>query len=132
MKSTGGRITIEVSSIEIDAEDASQPNFAPGKYVKLRVADDGCGISEEQLPRIHDPYYTTKPIGVGTGLGLWTVYGLVNEHGGSIDVQSTSGTGTTFEIIFPVSTVLPESLQIRKPDKLTTNCLLYTSPSPRD
>ena len=118
MKDSGGRITIEVSNIEID-ENANQPELAAGKYVKLRVSDDGCGIVEEQLPRIHDPYYTTKPVGEGTGLGLWTVYGLVNEHGGNIDVESTPGKGTTFEIIFPISKVSPESLHVRQPKKFT-------------
>jgi len=68
----------------------------------LEVEDSGCGISDEHLPRIFDPFFTTKPTGKGTGLGLSTVYGLIKENKGHIDVKKTSDQGTTFRVELPL------------------------------
>ena len=75
---------------------------ARGDEVILEVADDGCGIPEEILPRIFDPFFTTKPVGQGTGLGLAISHGIVADHGGRIEVESTPGRGSRFRMILPV------------------------------
>jgi two-component system NtrC family sensor kinase len=72
-----------------------------GGAVWIEVADDGCGIPKENLSRIFDPFYTTKPVGKGTGLGLSLAYGIVKKHAGSIEVRSEPGAGTTFRITLP-------------------------------
>jgi CheY-like chemotaxis protein len=78
----------------------------PGHYVNIRIQDTGTGMDEQQLQRIFDPFFTTKEMGKGTGLGLSVVYGVVKGHGGYIDVKSTPGRGTCFEIFFPASSAV--------------------------
>jgi len=101
MRLKGGKITIEVDSIKIDAELAKSMELEKGRYVVLRVSDEGCGIPKELHQRIHDPYFTTKPVGEGTGLGLWTVHGIAREHRGQVHVESVENEGTTIEVYFP-------------------------------
>jgi two-component system NtrC family sensor kinase len=72
-----------------------------GVKVVVEVSDTGVGIAPENLPKIFEPFYTTKEVGRGTGLGLAVCYGILTEHGGTLDVQSTMGTGTTFTITLP-------------------------------
>ncbi|WP_298815150.1 hybrid sensor histidine kinase/response regulator [Chloroflexus sp.] len=97
-----GAITIATSPVQIDPEQIHLlPNLAPGTYAALQVSDTGCGIDPALLPRIFEPFFTTKPHGKGTGLGLSTVFGIVKQHRGHIDVQSKPGQGTTFTIYFP-------------------------------
>lgn len=72
------------------------------QQVFVEIADNGCGMAPQVVNRIFDPFFTTKPVGVGTGLGLSLAYGIVNKHGGRIDVSSTVGVGTTFRITLPV------------------------------
>jgi len=72
-----------------------------GVKVVVEVSDTGVGIAPENLPKIFEPFYTTKEVGRGTGLGLAVCYGILTEHGGTLDVQSTVGTGTTFTITLP-------------------------------
>lgn len=99
---TGGTIYIETGRLQIDEARARQhPNERPGDFVSLRVRDTGCGISPEHLPHIFEPFFTTKGAGKGTGLGLATVFGIVKQHDGWIDVKSEIGIGTTFDIYFP-------------------------------
>ena len=100
----GGQLNIRISQREIDAGQARQSVEArPGKFISLSAADSGCGIPPENLSRIFEPFFTTKELGKGTGLGLATVYGIVKQHHGWIEVESVLNKGTTFQIYFPVS-----------------------------
>lgn len=98
----GGDLLIETASVEFDELAASQHAHArPGSYVRLSVSDTGSGIPAEILPMIFDPFFTTKDVGKGTGLGLATVFSIVQQHHGWINVYSEVGRGTTFRIYFP-------------------------------
>jgi CheY-like chemotaxis protein len=98
----GGRITVQVREVLLDLEEKGGITNGPGKYALLAVSDNGIGIPEANLPRIFDPYFTTKPQGKGTGLGLAVVYGIVREHRGEIRVRSTPGKGTKMEVFLPL------------------------------
>jgi len=98
----GGQLIIETSGVEFDELAASQSAQArPGSFVCLSVSDSGCGIPPEILPKIFEPFFTTKDVGKGTGLGLATVFGIVQQHQGWINVYSELNHGTTFRIYFP-------------------------------
>lgn len=98
----GGSLTISTSrSIIVGFEDDAPANIPPGRYVRLTVTDTGYGISPEKLPRIFDPFFSTKEVGKGTGLGLSIVFGIVQQHKGFIKVTSSAGHGATFSIWFP-------------------------------
>lgn len=97
-----GRITIKTSMAKLDeAFCDNHPGFSAGTYVSLSVSDNGCGISKEAIVNIFEPFFTTKGLGKGTGLGLATVYGIVKQNGGLIDVTSQIDIGTTFRLFFP-------------------------------
>jgi PAS domain S-box-containing protein len=98
----GGQLVIETSGVEFDEFAATQSAQArPGSFVCLSVSDTGCGIPAETLPKIFDPFFTTKDVGKGTGLGLATVFGIVQQHDGWLNVYSEVGHGTTFRIYLP-------------------------------
>ena len=108
----GGQLVISINPRTIELEyTQTNAEARPGRFVSLSVTDTGTGISAESLPRIFDPFFTTKEVGKGTGLGLATVYGVVKQHQGWIEVESQVGQGATFHIILPVSSqnVLPVS-----------------------
>jgi signal transduction histidine kinase/ActR/RegA family two-component response regulator len=100
----GGKVIMELSTVEMAIEVARQRGLSrQGQYVHLAVSDSGCGISAEHLPRIFDPFFTTKDVGKGTGLGLATVYGIIQQHRGCIEVESIVDVGTTFHVYLPAS-----------------------------
>ena len=99
----GGIIEVVLKNEALDENVTSRyPDLNPGRYVNLTVSDTGHGISEEDMDRIFDPYYTTKDVGKGTGMGLAVVHSIVKEHNGIITVKSKAGKGTTFSIFFPM------------------------------
>lgn len=101
----GGQLTIQTGMVSLDSQSLrSHPKGRPGRFVRLSVTDTGCGIAPEHLPRIFEPFFTTKDVGKGTGLGLATVFGIVEEHQGWIEVETHPGKGTTFHICLPYST----------------------------
>ena len=98
----GGRLAIEVSNVTLDEAGARElGGLGPGDYVSLAVRDSGVGMSEEVRSRLFEPFYTTKPPGSGTGLGLAMVYGVVSQGGGCITVESQPGAGSLFRILLP-------------------------------
>jgi len=98
----GGALTIGISVLELGLHDcAGRPEARTGKFACLSVSDRGCGIPEENLPRIFEPFFTTKEVGKGTGLGLATVYGIVKQHQGWIEVKSRVNQGATFKVFLP-------------------------------
>ena len=97
-----GGIVIETRKITFDAEYRGEhPDFVPGDFVLLAVGDDGCGMDRETLDNLFEPFFTTKEVGRGTGLGLATIYGIVKQNNGFIDVHSEPGRGSTFKIHLP-------------------------------
>ena len=99
----GGEIFVETGNVEINETLAKYYVVKPGKYVKIQVVDKGIGMDEKTKARIFEPFFTTKEMGRGTGLGLASVYGIVKNHAGFIDVESQVGKGTTFIVYFPAS-----------------------------
>jgi PAS domain S-box-containing protein len=98
-----GLIEVRLDTETVTAEAASMmPDLHPGRYVRLAVSDSGCGMDKETVSRIFDPYFTTKPHGQGSGLGLSIVHGVVRNHDGAISVYSVPGSGTRFVLYFPV------------------------------
>jgi PAS domain S-box-containing protein len=98
----GGKLAIRIAVVSVDpAHVELHPDARVGNFVCVSTSDTGCGIPKENLSRIFEPFFTTKEIGKGTGLGLATVYGIVKQHQGWIEVQSTLGKGTTFGIYIP-------------------------------
>lgn len=104
----GGRLAIGTAIVELTDEDALQhPTMSPGRYAVLTVADTGQGMDAATRAQIFQPFFTTKPAGKGTGLGLAMVYGTVKQMGGFIWVYSESGSGTTFRLYFPTTSEIP-------------------------
>ncbi|MBN1297539.1 PAS domain S-box protein [bacterium] len=97
-----GRITIETHRVKIEKNSKTDKISIPGDYVLLVVSDNGCGMDRETLNKLFEPFFTTKGVGEGTGLGLSTVYGIVNQNSGFIAVTADPGIGTTFKIYLPL------------------------------
>ncbi len=99
----GGDLYIQTERIRIDRNHEHSFQVDPGLYVKISITDSGIGMDEETRIRVFEPFFTTKEVGRGTGLGLASVYGIVKNHGGFINVYSEKGIGTTFNIYLPAS-----------------------------
>ena len=109
----GGRIDIELGHIRVDETGLAGTKLAPGEYVRLSVRDTGCGMPPEVKARIFEPFFTTKAEGAGTGLGLAVVYGIVEQIGGAIVVDTEVGQGTAFHLYLP-PTVEQEAAVVRE------------------
>jgi CheY-like chemotaxis protein len=103
-----GRLEIEVARAEtVPGDPAGAPGPETGPFVRISVADNGCGMEAEVIERIFDPYFTTKEKGVGTGLGLAVVHGIVAKHGGTVRVESAPGRGSAFHVYLPLADLAP-------------------------
>lgn len=100
----GGILDIELNNRVVKETDTDPPEgIGPGDYVILSITDTGTGIPDEIIDRIFDPYFTTKPLGQGTGMGLAVVHGILKNHNAAVQVKSRSGHGTCFKIFFPAT-----------------------------
>jgi len=108
-----GEVTIQTGNVTFGPAD---PGFLPGDFVMLAVADDGAGMDKETLAQIFEPFFTTKGVGEGTGLGLPTVYGIVRQNQGFIDVRSEPSRGTVFKIYLPRHTEKSAGVPDRGPE----------------
>ena len=99
----GGKLSLETENLHLDERNARLKQLSPGRYVKISVVDEGVGMSKEVQRRIFEPFFTTRKFGTGTGLGLASVYGIIKNHDGHIEVQSAPGDGTAFMLYLPAS-----------------------------
>ncbi|MCD6585639.1 MAG: PAS domain S-box protein [Desulfobacteraceae bacterium] len=118
MEETGGNLTINVEITSLTQDAANHfPDLSAGKYVKIVITDTGPGIDRKIINRIFDPYFTTKEIGKGSGMGLAVVAGIIKNHSGGITVGSQPGKGATFTVLFPVTAENPVKA-VAPPDEL--------------
>ena len=128
-----GTIEIGLDGVNFDDSIRNQyPDFLPGRYAKLLVSDNGCGIAQENLNMIFDPYFTTKEADKGTGLGLAVVHGIVKIHKGHITVYSEVGRGTTFHVYLPLCSQASEDESDRQFEQVSggTERILFVDDEP--
>ncbi len=102
MLDTGGTLSVRLDEIFLNPDQASEyPNLVSGNYISIFIQDTGYGMNNEVMERIFDPYFTTKEPGEGTGLGMAVAHGIAVSHGGTIEVKSTPGTGSSFQVLLP-------------------------------
>ena len=104
----GGLISITTCNQQLDEKPGPDPEWVPGNYLAISVADNGTGMSPEVLSRVFEPFFTTKEVGAGTGLGLSMVYGFIKQSGGQIQIQSEPGQGTCVCLLLPCHAAAPE------------------------
>ena len=111
----GGRLEIQTADVELDAAAAQAGDVEPGRYIMLAVSDTGVGMAPETVKRAFEPFFTTKPAGKGTGLGLAMAYGFVKQSGGTIEIDSVVGRGTTIRLLLPhfIAAAVPETVRVR-------------------
>jgi signal transduction histidine kinase len=103
MEEPGGILEISIQDVMLSREETlSYPHTTPGPYLQLSIRDTGQGIPPEIQDRIFDPYFTTREVGKGSGMGLAVVHGIVKNHDGAISVESEPGKGTTVKVLFPI------------------------------
>ena len=133
---TGGTLTIITENTTLDFEHSGQHGgVVPGEYVLLTVSDTGVGMDKSTLSHIFEPFFTTKPVGEGTGLGLSTVYGIVQQYDGHVLVESEPGAGTTFRVYFPrvsepVAGVVPAAAKPNRTTPTPTQTVLIVEDEP--
>ncbi|MBU1234005.1 MAG: cache domain-containing protein, partial [Proteobacteria bacterium] len=127
MEEKGGRLKIDLLPVTISSQDLSNyPDLNPGRYLKLIVSDTGYGINPDKISKIFDPYFTTKQIGEGTGLGLSTVHGIVKDHDGSVKVYSEVNKGSAFQVLLPlVESEADQSIEIEERLPRGTETILF-------
>ena len=113
--SNGGTLTVSTANTILNDSFVKPYNLTPGSYLKISVADTGSGMDEKSIERIFEPFYTTRPMGEGTGLGLASVFGIIKKHKGIITVDSQVGRGTTFSIYLPAARILQRPKEAEKP-----------------
>ncbi|WP_372677005.1 response regulator [Desulfosarcina sp.] len=113
--SGGGTLSVSTANIVLDDSFVKPYNLTPGSYLKISVTDTGAGMDEKNIQRIFEPFYTTRPMGEGTGLGLASVFGIIKKHKGIITVDSQVGKGTTFSIYIPAARILQRPKEKDKP-----------------
>jgi signal transduction histidine kinase/CheY-like chemotaxis protein len=112
----GGGLTIDTQNTDVDATFAStRPDLATGRYVRLRVSDTGSGMDEATVQQAFEPFFSTKPKGEGTGLGLATVYGVITQAGGHVRIYSEAGRGTTVTVLLPATAATAGALKSETP-----------------
>jgi PAS domain S-box-containing protein len=117
----GGQLKVNTSEVDLDEKQvADKANLKPGSYLRLSVTDTGIGMSSEVQDKIFEPFFSTKDVGKGTGMGLATVYGIVNQHNGYIEVQSEPGKGSKFSIYLPVTEGETEEIEEHQPERILT------------
>jgi CheY-like chemotaxis protein len=115
----GGTISIETGNRTIDRAAGSLREIPAGDYVSLAVSDNGVGMTHEVAKRAFEPFYTTKPIGLGTGLGLSMIHGFVNQSGGHVRIHSAVGQGTTVTVFLPrhaIAEAAPANVEVENAD----------------
>ena len=124
--SGGGNLFVETENLVLNADDVRSLEIKPGRYVKISVSDTGVGMDASIRERIFDPFFSTREVGKGTGLGLASSYGIIRNHGGIIDVKSEKGKGSTFDIYLPAakSKVIDQRSEVSEDIKPGTETIL--------